>query len=85
LLSTCYAIAIAITTVLPEPAAIFAQRRSKGSPSPGISMPWRSAGGPSMSQISVSIASSWQKKKRAERSASRQWSSRRFVVPVTPG
>ena len=52
-----------------------------------MSMPTRSAAGASVSQISVSIASSWQKKNRCRsyRSESRQCSSNRRVMPLTPG
>ena len=56
-------------------------------PSPGISIPTRSAAGASVSQISVSMASSWQKKNAGPRAApeSRQCSSSRFVMPLAPG
>ena len=50
-------------------------------------MPTFSAAGASVSQISVSIASSWQKKNRRLSNSSGfvQCSRRRFVMPVTPG
>ena len=87
MLSTCQAITIAMTMVLPEPVAILQHCRANAPPSPGISMPTRSAAGASVSQISVSIASSWQKKKRraSNSSGSRQCSSSRLVMLVTPG
>ena len=47
---------------LPEPVAIFEQSRVNAAPSEGISMPTFSDAGASASQISVSIASNWQKK-----------------------
>jgi len=55
---------MAMTMVLPEPVAILEQRRGKLPPSPGMSMPTRSDAGASVSQIRVSMASSWQKKRR---------------------
>ncbi len=53
-----------MTMVLPEPVAILAQSRVNAPPSDGMSMPTFSAAGASVSQISVSMASSWQKKNR---------------------
>ena len=53
---------IAMTTVLPVPVAIFAHRRANVPPSDATSTPTLSAGVASVSQISVSAASSWQKK-----------------------
>lgn len=87
LFRTCQAMSIAITTVLPEPVAIFEQSLRKGPRSPRISMPCREAAGASMSQISVSIASSWQKKNRrsSQPSRSRQCRRSRSVIPVMPG
>ena len=76
-----------MTTVLPVPVAILAHRRRNGPPSEGMSIPARSRAGASISQISVSAASSWQKKKRrfSNSSGSRQCSSRRLVTAVAPG
>jgi hypothetical protein len=50
-------------------------------------MPTRSDAGASVSQMSVSIASSWQKKNRfgLSRSELHQCSNNRRVMPVTPG
>ena len=78
---------MAMTTVLPEPVAIFAHSRWNAPPSEGMSTPTFSAAGASASQISVSTASSWQKKNRRLSNSSGfvQCSSRRFVIPVTPG
>ena len=78
---------IAMTTVLPVPVAILAHRRRKPPPSPGTSMPTFSLSGASVSQMSVSAASSWQKKNRrlSCSSGSVQYSSRRLVMEVTPG
>ena len=78
---------MAMTIVLPEPVAILAQRRWKSPPSEGIAMPSRFAAGASSSHISVSAASSWQKKNRraSNSSGSRQCSNNRLVTPVTPG
>ena len=53
-----------ITMVLPVPVAIFEQSLVNGPPSPGMTMPCLSAGGASVNQISVSMASNWQKKNR---------------------
>ena len=76
-----------MTMVFPEPVAIFAQRRGKSPPSLGMSIPWRSAGSASVSQISVSIASNWQKKNRRSlrSSGSRQCCSSARVIPVVFG
>ncbi len=84
---TCQAITMAITIVLPDPVAIFEHNLKKSPPSPGISTPCFSAGDASASQMRVSIASSWQKKKRrpSRCSGSCQCSKRRLVMPVTPG
>ena len=60
----CQAASMAITMVLPEPVAILEQSRRNRPPSPGTSIPCRSAGLASISQISVSMASNWQKKNR---------------------
>ena len=49
---------MAITTVLPDPVAILAHSRLSAPPSEGTSMPTRSLGGASASQMSVSAASS---------------------------
>ena len=78
---------MAMTTVLPDPVAIFAHSRVNGPPSEVISKPVLLGAGASASQISVSAASSWQKKKRrlSNFSAFVQCSSSRFVMPVTPG
>jgi hypothetical protein len=78
---------IAMTSVLPDPVAILAQSRANGPPSPGTSMPCRSPADASVSQISVSTASSWQKKNRrsCQFSGSRQCWRSRWVVPVAPG
>ena len=75
-----------MTIVLPVPVAIFEQIRLNGPPSPGMTMPCRSAGGASTSQISVSMASNWQKKNRrkSRSSRSRQCSSSRLVIPLAP-
>jgi hypothetical protein len=83
----CQAITIAMTMVLPEPVAILQHWRANAPPSPGISIPTRSAAGASTSQMSVSTASNWQKKKRrvSNSSGSRQCSSRRLVMLETPG
>src|SRR5579864_4028046 len=83
----CQAMTMAITIVLPDPVAIFEQIRRKLPPSEGISMPTRSDAGASVSQIRVSTASSWQKKNRRVSNSSgfRQCSSRRLVIPLTPG
>ena len=62
--NTCQAMSMAMTMDFPLPVAIFEHRQWKGPPSPGISMPCFSAASASASQISVSIASSWQKKNR---------------------
>ena len=56
---------IAITTVLPEPVAILEHSLWNSPPSDGMSMPTFPASGPSVSQMSVSAASNWQKKKAA--------------------
>ena len=50
-------------------------------------MPTLSAAGASASQISVSTASNWQKKKRrvSNSSGSVQCASSRLVMPLTPG
>ena len=76
-----------MTTVLPEPVAIFAHSRLKAPPSEGISTPTFSAAGASASQMSVSTASIWQKKNRrfSNSSGSVQCANSRFVMPVTPG
>ena len=83
----CQAMTIAMTTVLPDPVAILEQRRSKLPPSEGTSMPALSDSGASVSQISVSAASNWQKKNRRfpNSSGSLQYSSSRLVTLVTPG
>ena len=87
LFRTCHAITIAITTVFPEPVAIFAHNRSNCPPSEGICSPTFSFSGASTSQIRVSAASSWQKKncRLANSSGSFQYVSNLFVIPVTPG
>jgi hypothetical protein len=87
LFRTCQAITIAMTMVLPEPVAILQHWRSKRPAVAGISMPTRSAAGASVSQISVSMASNWQKKNRraSNSSGSRQCSSSRLVMLETPG
>lgn len=56
------AISMVITIVLPEPVAILLHSRVNGPPSPGTTIPTRLDAGSSINQISVSIASSWQKK-----------------------
>ncbi len=77
---------MAMTIVLPLPVAILLHSRRKGPPSPGTVTPVRSAAGASASQMSVSMASNWQKKRRNWRcSGSCQWASRRRVMPVAPG
>ena len=48
---------MAMTTVLPEPVAILAHSLLNAPPSDGISMPTRSVGDASVSQMSVSAAS----------------------------
>jgi hypothetical protein len=87
LLRMCQAMVMAMTMVLPVPVAILQHRRRKSPPSPRISMPTRSAAGASISQMSVSTASSWQKKnrRRSNSSGSRQCASSRLVMLVTPG
>ena len=84
LLSACQAIAIAITTVAAAGRQLDAEPRERPAAAPDVDAR-RSAAGASTLQISVSIASSWQKKKRcpSPRDGSRQMS--RFVVPETPG
>ncbi len=81
-----------MTVVLPLPVAIFSARRNRS----GLAWPlapsmWRrcgvlpAAGATSVSQISVSTASTWQKKGRTPaKSWLRQCCSRRAVVGVTP-
>ena len=72
---------------LAEPVAILAHRRLKSPPSEGMSMPTLSVAGASVSQISVSAASIWQKKNRRASNSSGfvQCSNSRFVIPETPG
>ena len=76
-----------MTTVLPVPVAILAHDRGNAPPSPGTSMPTRSAAGASRSQIRVSTASSWQKKNRRESNScgSVQCASSRRVTVEAPG
>ena len=70
--TVCQAISIAITVVLPAPvASLSAMRKSSGLASlltdsnrSRILRPSRSLGATSMSQITVSTASNWQKKGR---------------------
>ena len=50
-----------ITIVLPEPVAILLHNRSHAPPSPATSMPCLYESGASTHQISVSMASIWQK------------------------
>ena len=82
----CQAMSMAISMVFPEPVAILLHRRRNGPPSLGIVMPTLTEAGASASQMSVSMASIWQKKNLSGLcSGSRQWSRRRLVMPVTPG
>ncbi len=76
-----------MTTVLPEPVAIFAHSRRKAPPSDGVSIPTRCAAGASVSPISVSAASFRQKNNRrlSNFSGSFQYSSSRYAMPATPG
>lgn len=87
LFRTCQAMTKAMTMVLPEPVAILQHWQMYSPPSPRISIPIRSVGAASVSQMSVSTASSWQKKKRrrSKFSGSVQCSSSRLVMLVTPG
>ena len=76
-----------MTTVFPAPVAIFEQTRPNSPPSDGTSMPTLAGAGASVSQIRVSTASNWQKKKRrfSYSCGSVQWRSNSPVTAETPG
>ncbi|OPX75907.1 MAG: hypothetical protein A4E39_00094 [Methanoregulaceae archaeon PtaB.Bin152] len=76
-----------MTMVLPDPVAILLQILLNVPSSHGTVMPTLSDSGASVSQMRVSIASSWQKKnRRSSRSdgSFQYWSNWR-VMPVRPG
>ncbi len=91
-LTVCQAMSMAMTVVLPLPVAIL--QRDAGRPGLAWSLAPRDVRGScrrwrrlatSVSQISVSTASTWQKKGREPvKAGSRQCRSRRAVTGVTP-
>ncbi len=86
LFSTEWAIIIAITSVFPEPVAIFTHHRAYASVR-GMSTPTRWSAGASTRKISVSAASRWAKNGRSpgSRSSSNHRPSRSLVTAVAPG
>src|SRR5680860_1563309 len=95
LFSVCHAISIAITTVLPEPVAIFSATRGR----PALCSPLTSPSSVRQSRITpydvlrpltsarkiaVSAASRWAKRTGLSRSGSAQYSSSLRLVGVTP-
>ena len=84
--SVCQAISIAITVVLPAPVASLKAMRRRSGLASALRARSRSSscfGATSVSQMAVSAASIWQKKRRRWRAGSRQCWSRRAVTGVT--
>lgn len=94
LLRTCHAISMDITTVFPLPVAILHAMRNRSVPASVVAClrcssiqvcPYFDCFATSVTKISVSRASIWQKNSRRSRCSSVQWRSSASVVGVVSG